>query len=152
MLVEPGQPAPDFTLLDQHGQSHRLSDYRGKWVVLYFYPKDDTPGCTREASSFRDHLAELAGKDAVVLGISADTVQSHERFAEKYSLPFTLLSDPEHLAIEPYGVWTEKSGYGKKTMGIERTTFLVNPEGKIEKVWRKVRVEGHSEEVMSAIA
>ena len=151
MPVETGDIAPDFSLVDQNGATHRLKDYAGKKVVLYFYPKDDTPGCTTEACSFRDSMPTVAGKNAVVLGVSGDSVNSHRKFADKYELPFPLLSDPDKAVLQAYDVWQEKTNYGKKSMGVVRSTFLVNPEGRIEKVWRNVKVDGHSEDVLSAI-
>ncbi len=150
-MLEAGTIAPDFTLPDQDGKSHTLTDYRGKWVVLYFYPKDDTPGCTKEACSFRDDLARVTDKNAVVFGVSADPVESHRTFADKYELTFPILSDPDHEALEPYGVWKEKNMYGKKRMGIERTTFLINPDGEITNVWPRVKVDGHTDKVLAEI-
>lgn len=152
MAADTGDRAPDFSLTDQNGTTHSLKDYAGKWVVLYFYPKDDTPGCTKEACSFRDNLGTVAGKNAVVLGVSADSTDSHRKFADKYELPFPLLSDPEKAVIEAYDVWREKTMYGKKSMGIVRSTFLINPEGTIEKVWRNAQVDGHTEQVLAAIS
>lgn len=149
--MEPGTPATDFALPDQEGRIHRLSDYRGRWVVLYFYPKDDTPGCTKEACGFRDHLGDLQELGAVVLGVSADDVQSHKRFAEKYGLNFPLLADPGREAILAYGAWGKKNLYGKEYEGVLRQTFLIDPEGRIAKVWRKVSPESHAEEVAEAL-
>ncbi|MBW6393695.1 MAG: thioredoxin-dependent thiol peroxidase [Thermus sp.] len=149
--MEPGTAAPDFALPDQEGRIHRLSDYRGKWVVLYFYPKDDTPGCTKEACGFRDRMGDLQELGAVVLGVSADDVQSHKRFAEKYGLNFPLLADPEREIILAYGAWGKKNLYGKEYEGVLRQTFLIDPEGRIAKVWRKVSPEGHAEEVAEAL-
>jgi len=146
-----GTLAPDFALPDQEGKFHRLSDYRGRWVVLYFYPKDDTPGCTKEACGFRDRMGDLQALGAVVLGVSADDVESHKRFAEKYGLNFPLLADPERQAILAYGAWGKKNLYGKVYEGVLRQTFLIDPEGKIVKVWRKVSPEGHAEEVAEAL-
>ncbi|MDM7323979.1 MAG: thioredoxin-dependent thiol peroxidase [Thermus sp.] len=143
--------APDFALPDQDGRVHRLSDYRGRWVVLYFYPKDDTPGCTKEACGFRDRMGDLKALGAVVLGVSADDVESHKRFAEKYSLNFPLLADPERKAILAYGAWGKKNLYGKVREGVLRQTFLIDPEGRIAKVWRKVSPERHAEEVAEAL-
>lgn len=143
--------APDFALLDQEGRLHRLSDYRGKWVVLYFYPKDDTPGCTKEACGFRDRMGELTELGAVVLGVSADDVESHKRFAEKYGLNFPLLADPERKAITAYGAWGKKNLYGKEYEGVLRQTYLIDTEGYIAKVWRKVSPEGHAEKVAEAL-
>ncbi|WP_243090227.1 thioredoxin-dependent thiol peroxidase [Thermus neutrinimicus] len=149
--MEPGTLASDFALPDQEGRIHRLSDYRGKWVVLYFYPKDDTPGCTKEACGFRDRMGDLQELGAVVLGVSADDVQSHKRFAEKYGLNFPLLADPERQVITAYGAWGRKKLYGKEYEGILRQTFLIDPEGRIAKVWKKVSPEGHAEEVAEAL-
>ncbi|WP_041438586.1 MULTISPECIES: thioredoxin-dependent thiol peroxidase [Thermus] len=149
--MEPGTAAPDFALPDQEGRIHRLSDYRGKWVVLYFYPKDDTPGCTKEACGFRDRMRDLQELGAVVLGVSADDVQSHKRFAEKYGLNFPLLADPERKVILAYGAWGKKNLYGKEYEGVLRQTFLIDPEGRIAKVWRKVSPEDHAEEVAEAL-
>jgi len=149
--MEPGTAAPDFALPDQDGRIHRLSDYRGKWVVLYFYPKDDTPGCTKEACGFRDRMGDLQELGAVVLGVSADDVQSHKRFAEKYGLNFPLLADPEREVILAYGAWGKKNLYGKEYEGVLRQTFLIDPEGRIAKVWRKVSPEDHAEEVAEAL-
>lgn len=141
--------APDFTLPDQDGKEHTLSSYRGKWVLVYFYPKDDTPGCTKEACSIRDADPDLSTLGAVVLGISADTVQSHKKFAQKYDLQFPLLADPEHRAIDLYGVWGKKKMMGREYDGIFRTSFLIDPEGKIAKVYENVRPEVHASEVLT---
>ncbi len=147
-----GRQAPDFALPSQTGETVRLRDFRGKKnVVLYFYPKDDTPGCTREACDFRDALPELTRKDVVVLGVSKDGVASHEKFASKYELPFPLLSDAQGDVAERYGVWKEKSLYGRTALGIERTTFLIDKEGVLRKVFPKVRVEGHVDEIAAAL-
>jgi thioredoxin-dependent peroxiredoxin len=151
MQLEAGNVAPEFSLEDQHGKSHNLKDYRGKWVVLYFYPKDDTSGCTKEACGFRDSRSSFDEKNAVVLGVSADTVQSHEKFANKYDLPFPLLSDPDKTAIEAYNVWQEKNMYGKKRMGIVRSTFVIDPDGNVAKAWYKVKVAGHTEQVLEVV-
>jgi peroxiredoxin Q/BCP len=141
-----GDPAPDFDLASHQGGRVRLTDFRGeKHVVLYFYPKDDTPGCTREACDFRDDR-ELVAHDVVVLGVSKDPVESHTRFAEKYQLPFALLADDDQVA-ERYGVWKEKNLYGRTSMGIERTTFLIDKEGVIRRIFPRVKVEGHVEEI-----
>lgn len=146
-----GSKAPAFDLPAYPGGRCKLSQFKGKYVVLYFYPKDNTPGCTTEACDFRDHQAELAGQDVVVLGVSPDSVASHEKFAAKYSLPFTLLSDEDHTVAEKYGVWVEKTMYGKKSMGIQRATFLIDPAGKIAAVWPKVKVDGHVAEVAAKL-
>ena len=146
-----GQKAPDFTLLDDAGEKVNLSDLKGKKVVLYFYPKDDTPGCTTEACNFRDGLSEIKKKGAVVLGVSADSVESHKKFKKKFELNFPLLADPEKKMIERYGVWKEKSMYGKKYMGIERTTFVIDEQGKIAHIFPKVKVSEHYDEVLETL-
>src|SRR5262245_53880154 len=147
-----GQKAPDFTLLNDAGEKVTLADFKGKKVVLYFYPKDDTPGCTTEACNFRDGLAAIKRKGAVVLGVSADSVDSHKKFKKKFELNFPLLADPEKAMIERYGVWKEKSMYGKKYMGIERITFVIDGDGKISHVFPKVKVTDHYDEVLEALA
>ncbi len=149
-LVE-GMTAPDFTVRDAEGSEVRLSDYRGRKVVLYFYPKDDTPGCTREAQGFCAAGDELAELGAVVLGLSKDGVASHARFRDKYALGFPLLSDPEHKVLEAYDAWREKKLYGKVSTGTERSTFLIDEQGVVRKVWRKVKVDGHVEAVLAAL-
>jgi len=146
-----GQKAPDFTLLDDAGEKVNLSDLKGKKVVLYFYPKDDTPGCTTEACNFRDGLSEIKRQGAVVLGVSADSVESHKKFKKKFELNFPLLADPEKKMIERYGVWKEKSMYGKKYMGIERTTFVIDEQGKISHIFPKVKVSEHYDEVLETL-
>ena len=148
--LKEGNIAPDFKLNSTEGKEVSLKEFRGKQVVLYFYPKDDTPGCTKEACDFRDNLARVRAKGAVVFGISHDSVESHDRFKEKFDLPFTLLSDPEKKVTEAYGVYKQKSLYGKFFMGIERTTFVIDKEGRIKKIFPKVKVEGHVEEVLQA--
>ena len=150
--VEEGETAPDFTLPADDGRQVKLSELRGKPVVLYFYPKDDTSGCTREACAFRDRSAELKARGAVVLGVSPDDVASHGRFRDKYRLNFPLLADAGHQLAERYGAWREKNMYGKKSMGIQRSTFLIDGTGKVRKVWKKVSVDGHDEEVLAALA
>jgi peroxiredoxin Q/BCP len=149
--LKEGTVAPDFRLQDDQGKEISLSDFRGKKVVLYFYPKDDTPGCTKEACSFRDGFKEIQKAGAVVLGASADSVESHKKFKEKYNLNFPLLSDPGKEMIEKYGVWKEKSMYGKTFMGIERTTFVIDEKGKIQKIFPKVKVDQHYDEVLAAL-
>jgi peroxiredoxin Q/BCP len=150
-VVEAGQPAPDFTLSDQHGQPVTLSQFRGKPVVLYFYPKDDTPGCTKEACAFRDARATYEDAGAQVIGVSPDDPASHLKFAEKYQLPFTLVADPEKRACQDYGVWKEKNMYGKKSMGVERTTFVIDGAGIVRKVFPRVKVDGHSEQILDML-
>jgi peroxiredoxin Q/BCP len=148
-MLNVGDKAPEFTLPDQNEKMHQLSGYRGKWVVLYFYPKDSTPGCTTEACSFRDEHPQFDGLNAVVLGVSKDSVASHAKFAGKYELPFTLISDKEGTVCEDYGVWQEKSLYGRKFMGIVRSSFIINPEGNIAAVYPKVKVKEHTAEVLA---
>jgi len=151
MSVTEGQIAPDFTLPATDGSTVRLLDLRGKKVVLYFYPKDDTPGCTREACAFRDNLGVLQSMGVVVLGVSPDSVASHQKFAQKYGLPFPLLADEGAQVATTYGVWKEKKQYGRTYMGIERTTFLIDENGIVQRVFPKVKVDGHVEEVIEAI-
>ena len=146
-----GDPAPDFELPSSSGGSVRLSSLRGKQVVLYFYPADDTPGCTREACAFRDNLPKFEGMDAVVLGVSSDSLESHSKFISKYSLNFTLLSDERLQAHKKYDTWKEKNNYGRTYMGTERSTFVIGPEGRIKKIFRKVKVDGHEAEVLAAL-
>ncbi len=149
--IEPGQRAPAFTLTDDDGSPVRLADLQGQPVVVYFYPRDDTPGCTREACAFRDSLAPLKKLGAQVLGISADSIESHGKFRDKYKLNFPLLSDTDHAIAEKYGAWREKNMYGKKSMGIQRSTYLIDAEGKVAKVWKAVKVDGHAEQVVAAL-
>jgi thioredoxin-dependent peroxiredoxin len=146
-----GSKAPDFKLADHSGKTVSLSQLAGKNVVLYFYPKDDTPGCTVEACNFRDEHSALEKAGAVVLGVSPDNEKSHQKFITKYSLPFPLLVDPEHKVAEAYGAWGEKKNYGRTFMGIIRSTFLIDPQGKVKQVWPKVKVNGHVAEVLSAL-
>jgi thioredoxin-dependent peroxiredoxin len=150
-MVEEGKPAPDFELADDSGEKVKLSDYRGKPVVLYFYPKDDTPGCTAQACGIRDVYGEFQQRGAVVLGVSPDDEASHVKFKDKYELPFTLLADPEHKTAEEYGVWVEKNSYGQKRMGIERSTFLIDSEGNVAKVMRRVKPDTHADDVLAAL-
>ena len=150
-MVEEGTAAPDFELASESGEIIRLSDLRGKPVVLFFYPKDDTPGCTKEALGFRDAYGIFAERDAVILGVSPDDEASHLRFREKYSLPFTLLADPAHVAADAYGVWGEKKSYGKTSMGIKRLTFVITPDGTVAKAIYGVKPEGHPEQVLEAV-
>ncbi len=150
MTIEAGTKAPDFTLETDHGGKVSLASLKGKKVVLYFYPKDDTPGCTRESCDFRDLHPDFSGINAEIIGISKDSVSSHDKFKSKYDLNFTLAADPERKAIEAYGVWKEKSMYGKTTMGVERSTFLIDEQGVVRQAWRKVKVDGHASEVLEA--
>ena len=143
-----GTLAPDFSLPDQNGVSRTLSSYRGHLVVLYFYPKDDTPGCTKEACRFRDGYADFTAAGIIVLGVSVDTVKKHAKFAEKYTLPFLLLADEDRIVVELYGVWAKKKFMGREYMGILRTTFLIDQEGKIAKVYENVKPEDHAGEVL----
>lgn len=147
----PGDPAPDFELQTLGGRTARLAEFRGKRVVLYFYPKDDTPGCTKEACHFQEALPRIAEQQAIVLGISGDPVASHQRFADKFSLTFPLLSDPGAAVAKAYGIFKQKSLYGRTYWGIERTTFLIDEQGRIAKVFPKVKVDGHAEEVLQAL-
>lgn len=151
MPIPSGVPAPDFKLKDQNGMPHRLQEYLGKPVVLYFYPKDDTPGCTKEACSFRDAFAEYKEAGVVVLGVSPDDSESHRKFATKYNLPFTLLADEGHQVAELYGVWGKKKRFGREYEGIHRTTFLINESGIIQQVFEDVKPENHSQEVLAAL-
>jgi thioredoxin-dependent peroxiredoxin len=150
-LIDPGKKAPAFSLKDQHGKTHRLADYVGRPVVLYFYPKDDTPGCTKEACAFRDNLPKFKTSKAVVLGVSILDEASKARFATKYDLTFPLLADPDHAVAEKYGVWQKKSLYGRSFMGLVRTTYLIGEDGKVAKRWDNVKVDGHAEEVLAAV-
>ncbi len=150
-MLEVGMKAPDFTLEDKNGKSVSLSDFSGKKVVLYFYPKDNTPGCTRQACAFAGLYKEFQAKGVEVIGISKDSVASHVKFAEKYNLPFILLSDPERKAIEPYGVWQEKKMAGKVGMGVVRTTFIIDEEGKITKIMPKVKPDTNAEEILAEL-
>ena len=144
-----GKPAPNFTLPDQDGKSHMLSSYNGQWVLIYFYPKDDTTGCTKEACAIRDMMPDFKKLKLQVFGISKDNMKSHKKFEEKYKLPFTLLSDEGKKVMNKYGVWGEKSMYGRKYMGTLRTSFLIDPKGKIAKIYQKVNPETHAEEILS---
>lgn len=149
--MEIGSLAPDFSLAGSDGKNHKLSDYRGKKVILYFYPKDNTPGCTTEACDFRDNITTINDLNAVVLGISKDNLNSHNKFIEKFNLPFVLLSDEDKVACELYDVIKENNMYGRKTLGIERSTFIIDENGTLMKEFRKVRVKGHIEEVLEAL-
>ena len=150
-MVEEGSQAPDFELKSDTGETVKLSQFRGRPVVLYFYPRDDTPGCTKEACAFRDSYDDYLARDAVILGVSRDGEESHQKFKSKYDLPFTLLSDPDHEVAEAYGVWAEKSMYGRKSMGIVRSTFVIAADGTVARAMRGVKVPGHSDKVLEAL-
>lgn len=150
-ILKENDLAPDFTLPDETGQQHSLSDYKGKTVVLYFYPKDDTPGCTKEACSFRDNFSEITSKGAIVIGISKDSQKSHEKFKIKYNLPFLLLADENAKVIKLYNFWGTKNMYGKMVEGTLRKTFIIDKDGKIKKIFEKVTPEGHAEEILKFI-
>ena len=151
-MLQIGTKAPDFTLFDKNGNAVSLSDFLGKKVVLYFYPKDNTPGCTRQACAFAGAYKEFEARGVVVIGISRDSVASHQKFAEKYELPFILLSDPDRQAIEAYGVWQEKKNYGKVSMGVVRSTYLIDTEGKIEAVMPKVKPDTNAAEILAMLS
>ncbi len=151
MSIEKGNKAPDFILQDENGTEHKLSEYRGNPVLLYFYPKDDTPGCTKEACNFRDDYSSYQEAGVVILGVSPDSPEKHTKFKKKYSLPFTLLADEEHKVAELYGVWALKKSFGREYFGIVRTTFLISPDGLITKIFKKVRPADHSAEVLEAL-
>ena len=150
-MLEVGTKAPDFTLPDQNGNMHSLSEYRGKKVILYFYPKDNTPGCTKQACGFAERFPQFTEKGAVVLGISKDSVASHKKFEEKYGLPFTILADPELVAIQAYDVWQEKKNYGKTYMGVVRSTYLIDEKGKIVKAFDKVKAADNPEQMLGEL-
>jgi peroxiredoxin Q/BCP len=150
-MVEEGKPAPDFELAADSGERVKLSSLRGRPVVLYFYPRDDTPGCTAQACGIRDVYADFRDRGAVVLGVSPDDEASHVKFKEKYSLPFTLLADPDHRVAADYGVWKERKLYGKTSMGIERSTFVIDSEGSVTKAMRRVKPETHAADVLAAL-
>ena len=150
-MVEEGKPAPDFELTSDDGEKVKLSDFRGKPVVLYFYPKDDTPGCTKQACALRDEYAQFRDRGAVILGVSPDDEASHVKFKNKYQLPFTLLADPEHEASEVYGVWGERTYAGRKYMGITRSTFVIDSDGNVTKAMRGVKPDTHAERVLAAL-
>lgn len=150
-LPKVGQRAPAFTLPDGHGKKTGLAQFKGQWVVLYFYPKDDTSGCTLEAQEFQKRIKEFQKRGAVVVGVSPDDGKSHCRFAEKHGLEFPLLSDVQHKMLEKYGVWVEKSMYGRKYMGVQRATLLIDPAGKVAQVWEKVKPAGHAAAVLAAL-
>ena len=151
-MLEVGKKAPDFTLPDQNGDLHSLSEYKGKKIILYFYPKDNTPGCTKQACGFAERYPQFIEKGAVVLGISKDSVASHKKFEEKYGLPFTLLSDPERKVIQAYDVWKEKMNYGKVSMGVVRTTYLIDESGKIAKAFDKVKATDNPEQMLGELS
>jgi peroxiredoxin Q/BCP len=151
-VVEEGKPAPDFELTSDSGETVRLSELRGKPVVLYFYPKDDTPGCTTQACGIRDAYGEFEGAGAVVLGVSPDSESSHVKFKEKYGLPFTLLADDEHRVAETYGVWGERKYMGRTYMGVERSTFVIGEDGDVKRVMRNVKPDTHADQVLEALA
>ncbi len=150
-MVEQGQPAPDFELTSDKGETVKLSDFRGSSVVLFFYPKDDTSGCTKEACQFRDAYSEFRAKGAVILGVSPDGEASHVKFRDKYELPFTLLSDPDKEVAKAYGVWREKKMYGRLSLGIHRSTFVIGPDGTVVKAMRGVKPDGHPEQVLAVL-
>jgi len=150
-LIDEGKKAPAFTLNDQNGTPHRLAEYAGRPVILYFYPKDDTPGCTKESCDFRDNLPKFKKSEAAVLGVSILDEASKKKFADKFDLNFPLLADSDHAVAEKYGVWQQKSLYGRKFMGIVRTTYLIGPDGKVAKRWDNVKIDGHAEEVLQAV-
>jgi thioredoxin-dependent peroxiredoxin len=150
-VIREGEAAPDFTLTSDEGETVALSSFRGRPVVLYFYPRDDTPGCTKQARSFRDAYGEFEERGAAILGVSPDSESSHVRFKEKYGLPFTLLADPDHEVAEQYGVWVEKDTYGKKSMGIKRSTFVIDAEGNVARAMLGVSPDGHADDVLDAL-
>ncbi|MDI3478214.1 MAG: thioredoxin-dependent peroxiredoxin [Thermoanaerobacterium sp.] len=150
-MIELEKEAPDFTLKSSDGNDVSLSDFKGKKVVLYFYPKDNTPGCTKEACQFRDNINTVENKEAVILGVSLDDIESHKKFIEKFNLPFILLSDPDAIVSTEYGVYKEKNMYGKKKMGIERSTFIIDKKGIVKKIFRKVKVDGHVDEILEVL-
>ena len=150
-MVEVGKKAPSFSLKDQDGNKVSLNELKGKNVVLYFYPKDNTSGCTQEACNFRDHFPNFGRLDAVIVGVSPDSVESHKKFADKFDLPFILLSDEDKTVVEKYGVWQEKSMYGRKYMGVERSTFIIDKTGKVRNIFRKVKVADHNKEVIKTL-
>ena len=151
LKLKVGDKAPDFSAATNGGGTVKLADFKGKNIVLYFYPKDDTPGCTKEACAFRDEFAALKKKGAVVLGVSTDPVKAHDKFVEKYKLPFTLLADEDHAIVEAYGVWGEKTFMGRKYQGTFRVTFLIGPDGRIRKIWPAVKPEEHAAEVLAEL-
>jgi peroxiredoxin Q/BCP len=150
-LIDPGQKAPAFSLNDQHGKSHRLSEYLGRPLVVYFYPKDDTPGCTKEACAFQDSLPKFRPSKAAIVGVSVLDEASKARFADKYRLTFPLLADPDHEVAAKYGAWQKKTNYGRSYMGIVRTTYLIGPDGRVAKRWDRVKVDGHADAVLKSV-
>jgi thioredoxin-dependent peroxiredoxin len=150
-LIDPGKKAPAFSLEDQNGKTHSLADYAGQPLVIYFYPKDDTPGCTKESCAFQDNLPKFKKGKAAILGVSVLDTKSKAKFASKYNLTFPLLADEDHEVIDKFGAWQEKSMYGKKYMGVARTTYLIGPDGKVARRWDGVKVDGHAEEVLEAV-
>ena len=150
-MPQPGDPAPDLALPDEHGTIHRLADRKGRWTVVYFYPEDDTPGCTTEACQFRDLNERIESEAAEIWGISPDDGASHTRFRSKYGLPFTLLSDVDHKVAERYGAWGLKKNYGREYIGLIRSSFLVGPDGRIVKAWPRVKADGHAAQVLDAL-
>lgn len=151
MAITVGELAPDFEAIASNGETVKLSDFRGKYVILYFYPRDMTPGCTKEACAFRDYHDQFAELNTVILGVSTDPLERHKKFVEKYNLPFLLIADEDHEIAEKYGVWKLKKNFGKEYMGIERSTFLIDQEGKIAMEWRNVKVDGHVEEALQFV-
>ena len=151
-MLQEGTQAPPFTLKDRHGKTHTLSDYEGQTIVVYFYPKDDTPGCTKEACSFKDDYASFKEAGVEIIGISPDTVESHQKFTEKYDLPFTLLADPDHQVCKAYEVWGLKKSFGREYEGVFRTTFIINPDGKVKRVFVNVKPTEHSQEVLAEVS
>jgi peroxiredoxin Q/BCP len=151
LKLKEGEIAPPFTAMTNGGGKVSLADFKGKSVILYFYPRDDTPGCTKEACSFRDHFAEFKQKGAVVLGVSTDSGKSHDKFVEKYKLPFTLLADEDKKIVAAYGAWGQKSFMGRKYMGTHRVTFLIGPDGRIKKIWPEVKPAEHAEEILAVL-
>ncbi len=151
ITLAPGDAAPDFALADQDGTTHRLADYRGRTVVLYFYPRDETPGCTAEACSFRDAHEEIAAEGAVVLGVSTDDAESHRAFRERHELPFPLLVDDGAVVASRYGTWGEKVLYGRRSIGMTRSTFVIGPDGRLTKVWKRARAAGHGDAVLKVL-
>jgi len=151
MVLEKGIKAPNFELEDSEGTVHKLSDYQGETIVVYFYPKDDTPGCTKEACSFRDSYKDFKDAGVTIIGISPDKVESHKKFKDKYALPFTLLADSDHEVCESYGVWGLKKSFGREYEGVYRTTFIIDPEGQVQRVFENVKPSDHSQEVLSEL-